>query len=137
MRHKNYFLFFLGGVIGVAACNPDSAGAQMSQPLPLPLPATDTSQVSEPAKLKRTHIIEIHKMAFQTIAQAIRIGDSITWLNRDIVPHTATARDKSWDSGMLRTGESFTLSINSQTMLDYFCLYHRQMQAKLTLAVQE
>ncbi len=81
----------------------------------------------------QSHIIGIHKMKFQTPILKAKIGDKITWVNKDVVPHTVTALDKSWDSGRLKKGESFTLTISDETRLEYFCLYHRQMKAKITL----
>ncbi|MCF6220368.1 MAG: plastocyanin/azurin family copper-binding protein [Robiginitomaculum sp.] len=121
MRIIIYFALTLG-VTGVAACAPGSAGAE-------PPPAQPVSQQA-PVEVS-AHIIEIHKMRFQTKLLNVKIGDTVTWTNKDIVPHTATASDKSWDSGRLNKGESFTLTITNQTKLNYFCLYHRQMQAKL------
>jgi plastocyanin len=137
MRFKTYVLILLGGAFGIAACNPDSAGAQPSQSEPHTLQSTDRPQPRMLAKGESSHLIEIHKMAFQTTSQSIKIGDTVTWINKDIVPHTATANDNSWNSGLLRTGESFTLTINNQTRLDYYCLYHRQMKAKLSLAASQ
>jgi plastocyanin len=73
-------------------------------------------------------------MRFQSPSLPVAIGDRIIWTNRDLVPHTATASDKSWDSGPLKRGESFTLVIRFDTELAYFCLYHRQMKATLVLS---
>jgi plastocyanin len=86
-----------------------------------------------PEAAGQSHIIDIHKMKFQTPVLRVKIGDKITWFNKDAVPHTVTAFDKSWDSGRLKKGESFTLTISDETRLEYFCLYHRQMKAKITL----
>ncbi len=86
-----------------------------------------------PEAAVQTHIIDIYKMKFQTPVLKAKIGDKITWMNKDVVPHTVTALDKSWDSGRLKKGESFALTISDETRLEYFCLYHRQMKAKITL----
>jgi plastocyanin len=79
------------------------------------------------------HIVEIHKFKFQTILLDVKVGDTVTWINKDIVPHTATALDKSWDSGRLKKDESFTLTITDETSLEYFCAFHRQMKAAFKL----
>ena len=127
------------GVIGIAACNPGSAGAEP------PLAHPTVKQVAvKPVTVKQvvveqvvadesTHVIEIHKMKFQTKMLNVKVGDTVTWINKDIVPHTVTASDKSWDSGRLKKGESFTLTVTDQTKLDYYCFYHRQMKAKLAV----
>lgn len=79
------------------------------------------------------HVIEIKSMLFSEPELDVRIGDQVTWINRDVVPHTATAHDKSWDSGQLKQGESFTLTITEETYPDYLCLYHTQMKAHLSV----
>ena len=96
-----------------------------------PMPEIDPTEHVAQDKSNQAHKIEIHKFKFQTVKLDVRVGDSVTWINMDAVPHTATAVDKSWDSGRLKKGESFTLIIADNTSLGYFCFYHRQMKAEL------
>ncbi len=133
MRHKIYFLSLLAGMVGIAAGNPDCAGAQSPHKEIAEIRDASPTHVGAIVDEHNSFIIEIYKMKFQSKIMSVRIGDKVTWINRDIVPHTATAIDKSWDSGQLKAGEKYTLTITSQTGLDYFCLYHRQMKAKLVL----
>ncbi len=127
------FVLVMGGIIGVAACNPETAKAHPQKTQAAVATDIATTMTGEMADEQSEHIIEIHKMKFQTKLLGVKIGDTVTWINKDIVPHTATAKDKSWDTGQLKKGESFTLTITDQTSLDYFCFYHRQMKAKLVL----
>lgn len=137
MRILTHMMLMLSSAVGVVACNPGSADAHLPQTQTMAVKkanlAEDTKLTNIVVATQSTHIIEIHKMKFQTKMLNVKIGDTVTWVNKDIVPHTATANDKSWDSGRLKKGESFTLTITSQTNLDYFCFYHRQMKAKLVL----
>jgi plastocyanin len=94
-----------------------------------PVPAKDPQDMQNAAH--QSHIIEIRNMKFQNARLDVHLGDKVTWINKDIVPHTATAIDKSWDSGRLKKGESFTLVVTKDIYLDYFCLYHRNMKAEL------
>ena len=79
-----------------------------------------------------THAIEIRDFVFSPRSIKVKTGDTITWTNFDIVPHTATANDSSWDSGTLEQGESFILTIAEDMELDYFCVFHPMMKASLT-----
>jgi plastocyanin len=79
------------------------------------------------------HVIEIRDFVFSPISVEVKTGDTITWTNFDIVPHTATAKDNSWDSGSLKLGESFTSTVTDDMQLDYFCIFHPMMEASLTL----
>lgn len=126
---------------GVAACNPEAPKAdikpqnvEIAKPLSahtLPTKQAKLVDIKRVGEAQTVHIIEIHKMKFITKSLKVKLGDQVTWINKDLVPHTATASDKSWDSGRLKKGESYTLTITDQTELDYFCLYHRQMKASL------
>jgi len=45
-----------------------------------------------------THIVDISDLTFSPQSLEVKVGDTITWVNNDFIPHTATAVDKSWDS---------------------------------------
>jgi plastocyanin len=78
------------------------------------------------------HVVEIRAMAFHPEVLQVRRGDTVVWINRDIVPHTATATRKSgWDTGTLLQGKSGQY-IASQSGADpYFCKLHPVMLGKL------
>ena len=78
------------------------------------------------------HAIEIRDFVFSPLSVEIKTGDTITWTNFDIVPHTATAMDSSWDSGSLKLGESFTFTVTDDMQLDYYCIFHPMMKARMT-----
>ncbi|MEE8294457.1 MAG: hypothetical protein V3R64_01980 [Sphingomonadales bacterium] len=82
----------------------------------------------------RLIIIEIRDFEFIVDENVtLRPGDTVVWINRDFAPHTATAMDKSWDSGQLKKDESWQMVITSETLLDYFCRYHPAMKSILPL----
>jgi len=83
------------------------------------------------------HVVTIEGMAFSPNSLQVKIGDTITWVNNDFVPHTATGVDKSWDSKNLAKGEEFSLVVDENTVLDYFCVYHPNMVAKIELLPNE
>lgn len=88
---------------------------------------------SEPS----THQIEISKGQFLPNSLEIRIGDSVQWVNRDYIPHTATAKDKNntvlWDTGNLGKDESNTITMSTAGSFEYYCLYHTVMKAEITV----
>ncbi len=77
------------------------------------------------------HLIRIESFVYDPSALAIRTGDIVTWTNLDIVPHTVTAVDGSWDSGEIGPGESWSLNATETILRDYFCAYHPGMRARL------
>ena len=79
------------------------------------------------------HTIEIKSFKFVPNTLIVQPGDTITWINRDIAPHTATAQDKSWDTGRLKKDQSYKLVVTPETNKDYVCRFHPQMKARLEL----
>lgn len=77
--------------------------------------------------------VAIDGMRFVPATLAVRPGDRVTWVNRDLVPHTVTARDGRFDSKAIAAGASFTWTASGTGRVDYACLYHPTMVATLTL----
>ena len=77
------------------------------------------------------HVVEITGFKFVPESLTVKAGDTITWINKDIAPHTASADDKSFDTGELKQNESGSITISSDQTITYFCKYHPSMKAKL------
>jgi plastocyanin len=58
-------------------------------------------------------------------------GDRVVWLNRDLVPHTASARDGSFESGRSKDEAPLLPWIDAAGAIDYVCAYHPAMQGRL------
>ena len=84
-------------------------------------------------ELTHSHIIEITGLAFSIEKLSVKPGDTVTWANSDIVPHTATADDRSWDTGLIKPGEHTSIEIISGMTELYFCEYHPTMTASLVV----
>lgn len=77
--------------------------------------------------------IEIKNLVFSPAAVTARVGDTIVWDNQDVFAHTATATDKSFDV-MLPPKKSGSLKVTKAGTFDYFCKFHPNMKAKVTVA---
>jgi len=84
-----------------------------------------------PAPAPRHHQVTIEGLAFSPSALAVHPGDTVTWTNRDIVPHTATGPDGRWDSGYLAAGAGYTVVIEASGTGEYRCAYHPTMTGTL------
>ena len=78
--------------------------------------------------------ISMATFAFGPSTVRVRVGQRVTWINGDPVPHTATAKDLRWSSGQLVPGGSFTMTMSKPGTYDYFCGNHPFMQAKVIVA---
>jgi len=83
------------------------------------------------AQENRHHLVEIRKFKFVPDTLSVKSGDTITWVNHDIVPHTATASDKSWDTGKIKKGERGQVTVGDGFADAYFCRFHPNMKASL------
>ena len=83
------------------------------------------------------HIVMIKSLKFKPSVLSVQPGDTIKWINQDVVPHTATASDKSWDTGRLNKGESKSLTVTTDMNANYFCRFHPNMKAMLEIKLAD
>src|SRR6185312_13789079 len=86
---------------------------------------------SAPASAETIHVV-IDKVAYGPVDISARVGDTIEWTNKDIVAHTATARDKKWDL-MLMPGKKQTLVVKQAGEFDYYCKFHPNMVGHISV----
>ena len=91
-----------------------------------------TSAVRAHGKPK-THIVHITNFVFAPNTLKVHAGDTLRWINDDIVPHTATAADKSWATGELKPRQSGEIKVTADMHTAYFCRFHPTMKAKLRI----
>lgn len=87
---------------------------------------------SRRAPTAATHVIEIRHFRFVPETIAVSLGDTIRWINRDPVPHTATAADSSWGTGRLEPDQAGTLVVKRGSYGAYVCAYHPTMSGVLS-----
>ncbi len=63
--------------------------------------------------------------AFSPQTVQIRVGDRVTWTNRDGVEHNAT--NGSFDTGLLAEGESASIRFTAPGTYAFFCQPHPSM----------
>ena len=74
------------------------------------------------------HRIEIKGFAFEPSRIEVRAGDTVEWINRDFAPHTATADNKRWDTGLLKNKATGRLVMTQPGELAYHCTFHQHMK---------
>jgi len=77
------------------------------------------------------HVVEIERFVFRPDTLRVSVGDTVAWLNRDIVPHTATDGAGAWDSGVLGTDAEWRLVPTAPGVHRYVCALHPTMEAVL------
>jgi plastocyanin len=87
------------------------------------------SDRSEPT----THTVTIEEMRFQPERLTVARGDTIVWLNKDLVPHTATSEAGRFDSQTIQAAKSWTFTATTTGEFPYVCSFHPTMKAMLNV----
>ena len=79
----------------------------------------------------KVHTILIEGMRYQPQGLTVAVGDTVVWVNRDMVPHTATSASGRFDSNEIAAGKSWTYTVRATGEFAYICTYHPLMKAVL------
>ncbi|HXI39325.1 MAG TPA: cupredoxin family copper-binding protein [Bryobacteraceae bacterium] len=82
---------------------------------------------------RRRHTVVITGMKYEPIILTVKMGSTVEWKNSDIVAHTVTAVDKSFDSRIIPPGASWKLIARKTGTFDYICTLHPNMRAQLVV----
>lgn len=80
-----------------------------------------------------TYSIVIDKMAFGPVPANLRVGDTIIWVNRDILRHTATATDRSFNVDLM-PGKSGKIVLKRAGRIAFTCTFHPGMKGVLVVS---
>jgi plastocyanin len=81
----------------------------------------------------KTMTVSIKDFAFNPPNATVAPGTTVTWVNNDQVPHTATANDGTFDSGTLQPGQSYSFAFDEPGTYAYHCNIHPYMTATITV----
>ncbi|MGZ5960811.1 MAG: cupredoxin domain-containing protein [Rhizomicrobium sp.] len=76
--------------------------------------------------------ITMENLVISPADAAAKVGDTIEWINKDVLAHTATARNGDWDV-TLPPKKSGSLILKKVGTVDYYCRFHPNMKATLTV----
>ena len=83
-----------------------------------------------------THQVIIEQFEFVPATLTVKAGDTVEFVNRDIVPHTASETDFEWDTEELTKGKSARIEFSAAGTTDYFCAYHPHMKGRIVVTAQ-
>jgi plastocyanin len=81
----------------------------------------------------KTHTVRIEGMKFVPERLEIAAGDAVIWTNKDLVPHTVTAREARVESGELAPSRSFRFVAKKKGEMPYACRLHPVMKGLLVV----
>lgn len=73
------------------------------------------------------------KVYYQPDPAGVFSNSKVTWTNKDIAPHTATASDSSFDTGVIQVGSSGSAIVKGQGNIAYRCTIHPWMTGTIQI----
>jgi plastocyanin len=80
-----------------------------------------------------TYQVVIDKLVFAPVEVNARVGDTIEWVNKDALLHTATATNGEWNIS-IAPKQNARLVLNKPGAVDYFCKFHPNMKGRVVVA---
>ncbi len=77
------------------------------------------------------NLVKIDNFSFTPPSLTVQVGTTVTWVNKDDVPHTVTSADKKFKSPALDTDERFSFTFSAPGTYNYFCSVHPHMTGKI------
>jgi plastocyanin len=87
---------------------------------------------AQPA-IPATAEVSIDHFRFGPGTLTVRVGTTVTWTNRDDIPHSVVSTDHLFDSKVLDTDEKFSFTFRNTGTFPYFCSLHPKMTAKVVV----
>jgi plastocyanin len=80
----------------------------------------------------KTIQVTIQNLAFTPAEVNAKVGDTVEWVNKDVLAHTATATNGDWDVNILpkKTGRAV---LKKSGGVDYFCKFHPNMKGRIAV----
>jgi len=97
----------------------------------VPPPATPVPSASPVANAVE---VSIANLAFDPATRSVAAGATVTWTNDDTVPHTVTADDGAFDSGIFDPGVSFSWTFDEPGAFAYHCQLHPTMEGTVEVS---
>jgi plastocyanin len=84
-------------------------------------------------KAASTAEVKIDNFVFGPVAITVPVGTTVTWINRDDIPHTVVSTEKVFKSKVLDTDEKFSYTFTKAGEYPYFCSIHPKMTGKVVV----
>jgi plastocyanin len=84
-------------------------------------------------KAASTAEVKIDNFSFGPVAITVSVGTTVTWINRDDIPHTVVSTEKVFKSKVLDTDEKFSYTFTKPGEYPYFCSIHPKMTGKVVV----
>jgi len=93
--------------------------------------ASNAGSPPAPQAQGSTAEVKIDNFVFGPQALTVAVGTTVTWVNRDDIPHTVVSNDGVFKSKVLDTDDKFSFTFSKAGTFAYFCSIHPKMTGKV------
>jgi len=83
--------------------------------------------------LPATAEVKVDNFSFGPTTLTVAVGTTVTWTNRDDIPHTIVSTEKVFKSKVLDTDEKFSFTFAKAGTYPYFCSIHPKMTGSVVV----
>lgn len=77
--------------------------------------------------------IKIDNFVFGPQTVTVPVGATVTWTNKDDIPHTTVSTDGVFKSKVMDTDEKFSYTFTKAGTYSYYCSVHPKMTGKVVV----
>jgi plastocyanin len=77
--------------------------------------------------------VTIDNFSFGPQTVTVSVGATVTWINRDDIPHTVVSTDGVFNSKVKDTDEKFSYTFSKAGTYPYYCSVHPKMTGKVVV----
>ena len=77
--------------------------------------------------------VKIDNFSFAPETIKVSVGTTVTWTNRDDIPHTVVSTDGVFKSKVRDTDEKFSFTFTKAGTYPYYCSVHPKMTGKVVV----
>ena len=77
--------------------------------------------------------VKIDNFSFTPKSLTVTVGATVTWTNRDDIPHNVVSTDKKFSSPVLDTDQAFSFRFQAAGSYPYFCKIHPMMTGTIVV----
>ena len=86
-----------------------------------------TVKAQQPPAAAAAAEVKVDNFSFSPATLTVAAGTTVTWTNRDDIPHNVVSTDKVFKSKVMDTDEKFSYTFTKPGSYAYFCSIHPHM----------
>src|SRR5271163_150834 len=94
-------------------------------------PALGQPAAAEASAEAKAVEVKIDNFKFGPEALTVPVGTTVTWTNRDDIPHTVVSTDGAFKSKVLDTDDTFSFVFSKPGTYPYYCTIHPKMTGQI------